>query len=236
MSWHFSQALLAAYSEHTSHLGGDLCAEWKLAPFVLDELCSDKLKGIFHHSQYGMMYVPSTDINGEGLLTWFLEGSRVRTSVRQESVWEYLEPVAGSGVKWRGSLARSCRTMPSSKTPHSSSVEDLTSSCATLPRWGWMHDGEFFPRVDLVPHTHVIDCSLWPTPRASMGKSGWGHGQPGLGRYRKSVIDRCNAIGWTPSSEMLEAVLGIPIGWTGVEPLGTDKIRSWLPTRGEHCL
>lgn len=46
-------------------------------------------------------------------------------------------------------------------------------------------------------------------------------------RYRLSIIERCEEIGWAPSSEILEAELGIPIGWTEPAPLETARFREW---------
>jgi len=33
--------------------------------------------------------------------------------------------------------------------------------------------------------------------------------------------------------EWLEWFMGWPMGWTGLEPLGTDKFQSWLQQHGE---
>ena len=105
------------------------------------------------------------------------------------------------------------------------------------PRSGTMRAGACYRRAPLVPHTHESDCSYWPTPVAAMGKRGFGHGTgklrtSGHSRYRKETVARCALIGWTPSAEMQEAVLGIPIGWTDLKPLETDRYRSWLQLHG----
>lgn len=100
------------------------------------------------------------------------------------------------------------------------------------PRAGLMQDGVCYQLAPLVRHTHVKGCSYWPTPRAIMGKSGWAHGNPGKGRYRKEVIDRCNAVGWTPSPKMQEAIQGMPLGWTDLKPLGMDRYQLWLQQFG----
>jgi hypothetical protein len=68
MSWHFSQAVEAAYLVENS-LDGVPCALWNLAPTAQDDSCSDKMKDTFHRSPFGMMFVPSTDARGAELLT-----------------------------------------------------------------------------------------------------------------------------------------------------------------------
>jgi hypothetical protein len=67
MSWHFSQELVEEYLEGNPS-DGKLFAPWKSMPSVPDASCKGKMKVTFHRSPYGMMFVPLTDIPGEGLL------------------------------------------------------------------------------------------------------------------------------------------------------------------------
>ena len=76
MSWHFSQALVEEYLAANS-LDGELSALLKSMYFVPSDLCNDKTKGTYYHSQFGMMFVPLTEDRGTDLLTWFLEDSPV---------------------------------------------------------------------------------------------------------------------------------------------------------------
>lgn len=60
------------------------------------------------------------------------------------------------------------------------------------------------------------------------------HGVASKGRYRQAVIQRCAEIGWSPSAEMQEALMGIPIGWTACAPSATLKSRP-KPRRRSAC-
>lgn len=99
------------------------------------------------------------------------------------------------------------------------------------PRSGTMRNGMCFQRACLVPHKHGKECSYWPTPTASMSKSGWGLSQT-KERYRPGTTARCLQTGWAPSPEMLEAVQGWPIGWSALEPLEMDRYLSWCEMHG----
>jgi len=127
MSWHFSQALEAAFWADTCS-DGEPSAPWSETPTARDDSCSDRMKGTLHRSPFGTMYVPSTDDLGEALLTWFLGASLVRTSASQEKVQESTESVAGSGAKWPASFARYNRDTHSWKTAQLSLFEDLERS------------------------------------------------------------------------------------------------------------
>lgn len=158
--------------------------------------------------------------------TSFTADSHARTSVPQVSALELTEPEVDSGNILPGLLAKLDRSTFLWRTLRTCGEEGSTPFLKIWPRWGWMRDGACYQLAPLERHTHEIDCSYWPTPRASMGKSGWGHGRVGNGRYRKSVIERCNRIGWTPSGEMQEAVQGYPIGWTVLERWAIAWFRS----------
>ena len=66
MSWHFSRALVEEYSAANS-VDGELSAPWKSMPIAADDLCSDKMKGTYHRSLYGMMFVHLMDYLGDKL-------------------------------------------------------------------------------------------------------------------------------------------------------------------------
>lgn len=121
----------------------------------------------------------------------------------------------GCGLNFSGSFAYYDRDSHSLKTSQESFLlEDHTSS-VILPQSGTMLNGILYRHAASVPHIHVTECSLWPTPRASWGKSGWGMGRYTGRRYRKSVIDRVLETGsWSPSPEFVEWLMGFPIGWT----------------------
>lgn len=186
------------------------------------------------HSRSGMTYEHSMDTDGADALTSSQEGSLARTSPQPAHAQDSTESVVGSGERWRGSFAKFDREACLWRTAQRSLIEDLAPSLEIWPEWGSMRDGECFPLAPLVLHTCDDECSLWPTPRASMAKSGFGNGQPGKGRYRAEVIARCAEIGWAPSPEMLEAELGWPEGWTALGSLAMDKYQEWLRLHGNY--
>src|ERR1039457_161179 len=82
MSWHFSVALEAEFSEGNS-LDGELSAPLKSINSVSSDLCKDKMKDISLPSPFGMMYVPSTENHGKDLLTWYREVFLVKILAQQ---------------------------------------------------------------------------------------------------------------------------------------------------------
>ena len=78
MSWHFSLALVAGFSAaHCS--AGEPSAPWKSMPTAPDDSCSDKMKGTFHHSPFGTMFVPSTDARGAAALASYRRAFLAKT-------------------------------------------------------------------------------------------------------------------------------------------------------------
>jgi hypothetical protein len=77
---------------------------------------------------------------------------------------------------------------------------------------------------------------MWPTPVATMSK-----GSSPAALTRKSGRDRSNdrldhavmaADGGQLNPPWVEWLMGWPIGWTDLKPLGTDKFRQWLQLHG----
>lgn len=119
-------------------------------------------------SRFGMMYEPLTASRGEGLLTWYLADSHVRTSVQQARALGWMASGQDSGQKWRGSLAKYDPDTHSLKTVQCSLFADSTECCVTLPRWGTMRNGVVYQREKLALHTIEIELGLseerFPTP------------------------------------------------------------------------
>lgn len=107
----------------------------------------------------------------------------------------------------------------------------LEAYSGTWPRSGTLSNGQCFLRAPWVPHTHVKECSLWPTPMASTGRGG------GSAREAQRVLDKIpRASGklgqlrledlWKLRTKMAkgvkfieftEALMGFPLGWTDCE-------------------
>lgn len=179
-------------------------------------------------SPSGTMCERSMAVAGEARSTWLRAASRAKISA-----WPAAERVstgseADCGTSLQGSFATFNRHSCSSRTLDRSSPAGSQECSKTFPEWGSMRNGECFELAPVERHTCDEGCSYWPTPTATMAKSGFGHGKHSQGRYRSSVLERCAKIGWSASPEMLEAVLGWPVGWTEHESLEMDKFREWL--------
>lgn len=228
MSWHFSQALEAAFSEENSW-DGEPFAQWKSMPTAPGDSCSDKMKGIWHRSPFGTMYAPSTDTIGAALLMWFRGAFLAPTLAQPERKPESAEKQVGFGWKWRESFAKYDRGTFSWRTRQCSLIEGWDEFLATWPRWGLMLDGECLDLTTLAPTTAANGAGSWPTP--CHGSSRWG------GTFQE-VGGSQNKLRGTPIGKLYvnpdfwESLMGWVIGWTGTAPLGTDKTREWLRLHG----
>ncbi len=223
MSWHFSQGLVAAFSQENS-LGGYPFAPWSSIPSALDDCSSAKMKETFHHSPYGTMFVPSTDTHGAGLLTWFLGDFLAPTYPKQEKKPALKGKRAPSGGTWQESLAKYDPDLRSWRTRQLSLTEDLEQCSVTWPSRGFLLDGECWDRTTLAPPTPEPVAGSWPTP--CHGSSRWG------GTFQE-VGGSQNKLRGTPTGKLYvnpdfwESLMGWPIGWTGTAPLETAKIQEW---------
>jgi hypothetical protein len=131
------------------------------------------------------------------------------------------------------------------KTFQPSLIADISDEfLVTWPKWGSMHDGECSALAPLVRHIHGKDCSFWRTPTASEATGGGSARQAELaqrGEKRKSghgialkTIDLFKLrYGMNPPPKFYEWLMGIPIGATGLKPLGMDGFRLWLQQHGK---
>lgn len=233
MSWHFSLEQEAVCWEASS-LAGAPSALLRLMPTRVVCYSLGKETDCCLDSPSGMTCEPSMAAAGAVRSTSLREGSRVRTLALPDLEAEFRVNAAACGEKCLELFARYYQDRFLLRTPQRSLNADSDTSYVTWPKWGLTVAGECFQRAPLVPHIHEPDCSYWPTPLATMAKSGFGHGRKEQKRYRPAIIERCAAIGWCASSEMLEAVQEWPIGWTALEPLEMDKYREWLRPHGGY--
>lgn len=125
----------------------------------------------FHGFQSLQMSRNLTDDRGAELLTWFLEGFRVRTFQSQARGQDSPASAADCGRKWRASFARYSRDSRSWKTAQCSLLEGLDEFSETWPKWGLMRNGECLERPIAERPTCESESGLWPTPTC------WGGGQ-----------------------------------------------------------
>lgn len=171
MSWHYSRELVEGCMAASS-LAGAADVLWKLIPMPEAFSSHVRMMELFPFSQFGMTYVHLTDELGEELLTWFLEGFRVRTSQSQDK--EAALNVANEAVCGENTpeLLTKCDPVSSSlKTARCWQVEDCISSCETLPASGTMRNGVCYPREIAVLPTYESECgfSQYLTPTATDG-------------------------------------------------------------------
>lgn len=102
MSWLFSQALVAEYSEATSWDGAP-SAPLSVMPTQHKFYRNDKTMEPLKLSQFGLTCAVLTEGRGEELLTWFREGFRARTFQQQETDQVSPEQDLDFGEKWRES-------------------------------------------------------------------------------------------------------------------------------------
>ena len=227
MSWHFSQALVEAYSE-ANCLDGAPFALLKSKDSQETDSCNGKTKGILNRSQYGMMCEPSMGGLGAELLMWFLGASPAKISVLPGKAEVLKENEADCGGKCEGSFARYDHDLHLWKTAQCSLFGGLTEFSETWPNWGLMRTGECWAVAPSVPPMTAKERGCWlGTPTATMSQ-----------RSKKFLegADRlptpAELVGGVPNPEWIEWLMGWPIGQSGTTPLETDKFQSWLQQHG----
>jgi hypothetical protein len=168
-------------------------------------------------------------------LTWCLEDSRARTSPQPERALGSTGRSLECGGTWRASSMRFDRDSSSWRTAHSLFPEDLGECSAIFPNWGVMRDGVLsgqMPLGSLKSENERGFLVKWPTPC---------HGTPNWGGSFQEVGGSENWLRFTwlgrqkVNPEWWEWLMGWPIGWTDLEPLGKDKFRRWCASHGTPC-
>ena len=247
MSWLYSRALVEEYSA-ANFLGGELSALLKLNPTVRAFLSKDKMTVFSRLSRFGMTFVPLGDLLGAGLLTWCLGAFRARTLALRGAGKESRAPVADSGAKWLGSLAKYDPVSCSWKTAQLSLLGDSELSSVTWPRSGMTQGGQCWELPMLGRRTSGTDCGLWLTPCAMDATpiSGGNLYQTSTGtiRHRRedgrssnrglnTQVSPMGGNGGALNPTWVEWLMGWPLGWTDLKPLETDKYPCALPQPGE---
>lgn len=232
MSWLFSRALVAEFSE-ASCSDGALSAPSSTRHIPPACLSPGRTTEASIHSQSGMTFERLTGIPGAVLLTWFLAVSRARTSVQPERKPGSTAPQVASGWKWPGSFAKFDPATSGWRTRQNSFIEGSAEFLETWPRWGSMLTGECLDLTTWAPITEGSGSGSWPTP--CHGSSHWGGTFQEVGGSKNKL--RNTPIGKLyVNPDFWESLMGWPIGWTDCEPLATGKTRELSPPRGESLL
>lgn len=218
MSWLFSQALVAEFSAGDYSDGGRY-APSKSIPFAPDDSCSGKMKGTYHHSPYGMMFVPLTEQNGRDILTWFRGVFLASLSAQRHTEGR---PPLISGLK----CEESCKKFgQSSYLRRTSPTKPSLPQNEILANWGTGPPLYPCPRRTWVLTTFGSDIGYLHTPTCAMNFSAKSMQKHKNCRAFVTVFGKP-----TPTNQ--EWMMGWPIGWTDCELLGTDKFQLWLQQHG----
>lgn len=232
MSWHFSRALVEEYSEACCS-GGEPSALLKSTRTPAAYYWPDKTTGHSRLSRFGMTSEPLTESRGAELLTWFLEGFRVRTFQVEARGQDSPASAADCGRKWRASFARYSRDSRSWKTAQCSLLEGLDEFSETWPKWGLTRNGECSERMTWERPTYESESGFWPTPNASDGAK-WSAQTKEERQAKGQQVRLCHELGagGRLNPQWVEWLMGWPIGWTDLQPLETDRFREWLAQHG----
>jgi hypothetical protein len=234
MSWLFSQALVAEYLQGTCS-AGELCAPSSGSPTPQAFLSPDRMTAFSRLSQFGMTCRPLTEDLGAGLLTWFREASRARTSAQPAEVLALTESAAACGATWRASLAKYDRALRMWRTAQCSLLGDLEEFSETWPTSGMTVDGQCWELVMSAPRTAANESGWWPTPQRSDYK-GTSSGSKFDSRARQFRIwsKGQNVTGAIyPNPTAYEGLMGWPLGWTDLKPLAMGRFHSAPQRLGE---
>lgn len=164
MSWHYSRALVEAYSAENS-LAGEPSAPLKSTLTAVKSSRRGKTTDSLSPSPAGMMSPPLTESRGEDLLMWYRGAFLAKTSAQPETEQGSQEGEADSGRNSHESFARWDRNTLSWRTPQCSLLEDLDKFLETWPRWGMMQNGVCSVLTMPALLTNESESGFWPTPR-----------------------------------------------------------------------
>ncbi len=231
MSWHFSQALEAAFSAANCS-GGNASVPSKSKNIPAASLPPGKMTDASTHSPSGMMCEPLTARRGVEWWISSLAASRAKTSALPEKAKGSTVSKAVCGRKWRELSAKYCPRSSSWKTHLCLWEEDLPESSVILPRWGMMLDGVLWERTPPVLHTKGKGSGSLPTPSGTSN-----HGQNHVcGRLDEwggsSNPWRGTETGRIACASFEEWVMGWPVMWTGLMPYETARFQQWSASHG----
>jgi hypothetical protein len=233
MSWLFSQALVAEYSEGCSS-DGEQFAPSNTTNTPAMFLSQGKTTEVSNLSRFGMTCELLTESLGAELLTWFLVGFRAKISALQTTMQQDLtEKEADCGPKCGELLGTYDPDLHLWRTHQHSLFGGLEEFSETWPRWGIMQNGAFSALPMLEHDTSENACGSWPTPTKWEEKYVWS----------KSPGDHYHGIGWIlwnthnlqPTPQVYEAMQGWPIGWTELQGLETVNAQEWYERHGTSC-
>lgn len=237
MSWLYSRALVEAYWPQNSATTAP-SAPLSVMPTQHKFLRFDKTMEPSQLSQFGQTCAILTELDGEALLTAYLEGSPARTYQSQGGALELMAKDRASGHRWSGLLAKYDPESCELKTVQHSLFEDSAGSLLTLPRWGTWDATGVWAQAQQIQYVKASGSGLsLLRPTAQCWKAWTFKKYTSL--IRKNHADgniqeqsaRCFNKMITPLSN--EILMQWPEGWTDSKPLEMDKYREWLHSHGK---
>jgi hypothetical protein len=240
VSWHFSQALVEAYSQ-ANCLDGALFAPLKSTTTHEAYCWRDSETESLDLFQFGMTSQPSTHGLGTDLLTWYREGFRASMSAWPEPCGDaaaLTETRAGYGTSTCELLTSASPDSFGGRTRQPSRIKDCVGSFERWPSAGTFQDGQLL-------ELQTLDCdtqenasgSLLPTPTARDWKD-----TPGMTDVRKDgktrndrlpmllfSLVRSAGIAWqtmTPSAAQTVSLKGLTVTIKG--PKYSPELPEWI--------
>jgi hypothetical protein len=252
MSWLFSQALVAEYSEASS-LDGEQCALWNGTRMQQASWLPGKTTDTCRLSRSGMTFKPLTDNHGEELLMSYLADFHAPTYQRLAKAQGSKERSQACGHTWQESLVKYDPDTRSWKTAQCLLFGGLDEFSETWPSWGMMRDGVSWAAPMSDCQCLEKESGYWPAPTCE----GWG--SEGAQRqmlkkvengvitheeaermmvrhFRECVSKPSQKFPWKDGTilnlSFYEHLMGWPHSWTDAQPLATDKFQQWLRLHG----
>jgi len=214
MSWHCSQALVEAFSE-ASYLDSEQCARLRSIRTAERSCFDGKKKGSYRRSLSGMTYEPSTA--SRGVERWISSLRGFRVSHSQPAV------TARSSRKtyMMTSFVLSRKSARGTYSSRMSTGRLFRSLTVISPRE--------YPPPPWVPRIDEADGGYLPTPTTRLN-------QQSESMMKWPAYRRLDALsgGKRLHSSFWEWMMGMPIGWTALEPLETDRFRKWQEWHGKY--
>jgi hypothetical protein len=246
MSWLYSQALVEEYLAATCS-DGEPYAQLNGNPTPQAYCAPDKMTDFSRLSRFGMTYKPLMESHGKELLTWYLEAFHARISQSQGGGAALKPNEAACGVKWHASFVKYDPDMSSWKTHQCSLLGGLDEFLETWPKWGLMRNGECWERQTLAQTIKGTESGLWPTPtvcgnynRKGASKTSGDGLATAVAKWPTPTAHNAKEtnspsealrneptlayrVGGKLNPTWVEWLMGWPLEWTDLKPLGMDK-------------
>lgn len=222
MSWLFSQALVAGYSQ-AKCLDLKQSAQLNVMPTQHKFWHRGKTMEHSNHSRYGLTFQLLTEQFGEGILTWYRVDFLAKTSRQQDLVLDCQAKGLGYGLNSLESSRNAILDLFSSKTQHTLELKDLTKLSKGFPMQGTLVVGRYYPQRNLERTMRESGCGFLPTPTAHNAKEG---AYPAEGKRNTPTL--AWVLGGKINPQFTEWMMGWPIGWSDLQVLETDKFQTWL--------